>query len=46
MDEAVRRYLDLLDEGKSPLTAALAVKNEYGAALDELHDALMERGLL
>jgi hypothetical protein len=45
MDEAVRRYLDLLDEGKSPLTAARAVKDTYGVALDELLDVLVERGL-
>jgi hypothetical protein len=45
MDEAVRRYQELVDEGKSPLTAALAVRNEHGVALDELLDALTERGL-
>jgi hypothetical protein len=46
MDDAVDLYVDLVAEGKPPLTAALAVKNEHGVALDELHDALMERGLL
>jgi hypothetical protein len=46
MDEAVRRYQELVDEGYMRAVAAATVATEFDVTLAQLHDALVARGLL
>lgn len=46
LDQAVEYYGRLVAEGVPALTAAVTLKDIFGVTLDQLHDALVARGLL